>query len=105
MKERAIAELTEFAKESLVQGLYSQRAALLEVHRKAQEELVALETRIVALGLPDRIKAYEKRIAELESQVDSRNEEVRVLTQTTLQILRQRLEEEKQKQIAPGRFN
>jgi hypothetical protein len=66
MKERALAELTSFARESLVQGLYSQRAALLETHKKAQQELAELEARVVALRLPERIQVYETRIAELE---------------------------------------
>ncbi len=105
MKERALADLTDFAKQSLVQGLYSQSSALLEVHQKAQQELAELEARVVALRLPDRIHAYEKRIAELESQLDSRSDELHELTQATLQVLRQRLEEEKEKEKKPGRFN
>jgi len=105
IRERALAELTDFAKQSLVQGLYSQRAALLEIHKKAQQELAELETRVVALHLPDRIQAYEKRIAELESQLETRGDELRELTHATLQVLRQKLEEEKQKQEKPSRFN
>ena len=105
MKERALADLTDFAKQSLVQGLYSQRAALLEVHQQAQQELAALESRVVALHLPERIQAYEKRIAELEGELASRSDELRELTLATLQVLRQKLEEEKQKESKPGRFN
>ena len=106
MKERALADLTDFAKQSLVQGLYSQRAALLEVHQKAQEELVALEARVVALHLPERIAAYEKRIAELEGELATRGDELRELTMATLNVLREKLEEEKKKQQGhPNRFN
>lgn len=106
IKARALEELTTFAKESLVQGLYSQRAALLETHQKAQLELAELEARVVALRLPDRIQAYEKRIAELESQLETRGDELRELTHATLQLLRQKLDEEKQKDPRePRRFN
>jgi hypothetical protein len=105
MKERALADLTDFAKQSLVQGLYSQRAALLEVHQKAQEELAQLESRVVALRLPERIQAYEKRISELEGQLETRGDELRELTHATLQVLRQRLEEERQKEGKPARLN
>jgi len=105
LKERALADLTDFAKQSLVQGLYSQRAALLETHQKAQEELAQLEARVVALRLPERIQAYETRIAELEGQLTNRSDELRELTLATLQVLRQKLEEEKQKETKPGRFN
>ena len=108
LKERALAELTDFAKQSLVQGLYSQRTALLEAHQKAQQELAELEARVVALHLPDRIQAYEKRIAELEKELETRSDELHELTQATLQVLRQKLEEEKQKEQKEqkaGRFN
>ena len=105
MKERALAELTSFAKQSLVQGLYSQRVALLEAQQKAQQELAELENRLVALHLPDRIQAYEKRIAELEKELETRSDELRELTHATLQVLRQKLEEEKLKEEKTSRLN
>ena len=105
IKERALAELTSFAKESLVQGLYSQRAALLAVHEQAQKELAELEARVVALHLPERIEVYQKRIAELERKLETRGDELHELTQATLQLFRQKLEEEKQKVKPPERFN
>jgi hypothetical protein len=96
LKERALAELTEFAKESLVQGLVSQRNLLLETHQKAQQELATLEARLVSLHLSDRVQAYERRIAELEKELDSRSGELRELTSATLLLLRRKLEEERQ---------
>ena len=105
LKERALAELTEFAKQSLVQGLYSQRNTLLEAQQKAQRELVELESRLVALQLPDRIQAYEKRVAELEKELETRSGEVRELTSATLLLLRRKLEEEKQLERKTSRFN
>jgi len=105
MKQRALEELADFAKQSLVQGLYSQRAALLEAHQKAQQELAEIEARVVALHLPERIQAYEKRIAELEKELETRGDELRELTHATLQVLRQRLEEEKQAARLSGRLN
>lgn len=105
LKERALAELTEFAKQSLVQGLYSQRNALLETQRQAQQELAQLEARLVALQLPDRIQAYEKRIADLELELASRSGEVRELISATLSLMRQKLEQEKQLERKTGRLN
>ena len=105
LKERALAELTEFAKQSLVQGLFSQRNVLLETHQKAQLELAELEARLVSLHLSDRVQAYEKRIAELEKELESRSGEVRELTRATLLLLRKKLEEEKQLERKTGRFN
>jgi hypothetical protein len=105
LKERALAELTNFAKESLVQGLFSQREALLEAQRRAQQDLVQLEARLANLDLPDRIHAYEVRIAELERQLASRGDEVEGLANVTLQLLRQKLAEERRQASSTPRFN
>jgi hypothetical protein len=105
LKELALAELTEFAKQSLVQGLYSQRNALLETHQKAQQELAELEARLVSLHLSDRVQAYEQHIGELEKQLETRSGEVRELTTATLLLLRRKLEEEKQLEHKTSRFN
>jgi hypothetical protein len=105
LKERALAELTDFAKQSLVQGLYSQRAALLEAQKQAQLELAELEARVMALRLPERIHAYEQRIADLEAQLETRGEEFREVAQATIKALRQKLETEKLKAEKPSSFN
>jgi concanavalin A-like lectin/glucanase superfamily protein len=105
LKQRALAELTDFAKESLVQGLYSQRQALLKAQQSAQQELAELESRLSALHLPDRVHAYQKRIAELEAKLETRDDEMRELTTATLLLLRQKLEEEKQHVHERSRFN
>ena len=105
LKDQALQQLTEFAKESLVQGLYSQRKALLEAQQKAQQEIAQLESRLAAAELPERVRAYEKRIAELEGELDSKSEEVKELTKATLVLLRQKLEEEKQMEQKARRFN
>jgi hypothetical protein len=41
----------------------------------------------------------------LEGELTNRSDELRELTLATLQVLRQKLEEEKQKETKPGRFN
>lgn len=107
VRDQAVAEITEFAKQSLVQGLYSQRMALLETQKKAQQEIIELEARLGVLQLPlqDRIRAYEKRIIELESELGSRGEEMRELTQITIRLVREKLEEEKQRERLGNRFN
>lgn len=105
MKDQALAELTSFAKESLVQGLFSQRAALLEAQKQAHQELAQLEARLANLDVHDRILAYESRIADLEQQITSRGEQVEKLTKVTLQLLRKKLAEEKEEEASGSRFN
>jgi hypothetical protein len=105
LKQQALEELTEFAKESLVQGLFTQRAALLEANRKAQAELTTLEERLASLSIGERIRAYEERIENLEQQLATRGSEVKELTSATLKLLRAKLEEERRKATPPSRFN
>ena len=105
LKEKLVPELAEFAKHGLVQGLYTQRNELVETQRRAQQELAELETRLAGLQLPlqERIRVYEQRINELEKELETRGEEMRELIRTTLLLVRQRLEEEKEKGRAqPG---
>jgi hypothetical protein len=103
--EKVGPELTEFAKQALVQGLYSQRQKLLETQKQAQAALSELELRLNELQLPvqERIQAYEKRVAELEKKLETRDDEMRELTQATLLLIRQKLEQEKN--YPGGRFS
>ena len=107
LREKLMPELAEFAKQSLVQGLYAQRNALLETQQAAQRALVELEARLAALQLPlpKRIRAYERRIAELEKEVETQGDEMRELTRATLVLVRKKLEDERQRERAPSRFN
>jgi len=107
LREKMASELTEFAKQSLVQGLYSQRSKLIEAQQKAQQELADLETRLASLHLPlqGRIRAYETRIAELEKALDTRDEEMREMIRATLLLVRERLKNEKAGGYEAPRFN
>ena len=101
------AELTEFAKQELVQGLYSQRQALIETQKMAEQRLAELEKWLGQLQLPlqDRIRAYEERIAGLEKELVSKDESVRELTKATLLLVRRKLEEEKERERTFTRFS
>jgi len=107
LREKMIPELTEFAKQSLVQGLVTQRNLLLETQRKAQQALLELESRMSVLQTPlqERIRVYETRIAELEQAVQTQGEEVRELTRATLALVRTKLAEERGNQQLHPQFN
>jgi hypothetical protein len=104
--EKVGPELVEFAKQTLVQGLYTQRNELMETQDRARQTLMELESRLSELHLPaqERIRAYEKRIGELEQELQSRSIEMRELTQATLLLVRQRLDQERVQQ-QHRRFN
>lgn len=105
LREKIMPELTEFAKQSLVQGLYAQRNVLLDTQRKAHSAIEELESKLADLHLPlrERIRAYEKRIGELEKEVETQGEEMRELTRVTLELMRKKLENERER--AGSRFN
>jgi hypothetical protein len=98
LDEKVGPELRQFAKEALVQGLYHQRNALIETQKRAQQALAELENRLSELHLPvhERIRAYEKRISELEKELETRDEEMRELTRATLLLVKQKLEQERE---------
>ena len=103
LREKLMPELLDFAKQSLVQGLYAQRSALIETQQMAQKTLEELEGRLASLQLssPERIRAYEQRIAELEKEVATQGENVREVTRATLDLLRQKkLERERTSNIS-----
>ena len=96
LREKLMPELTEFVKQSLVQGLAAQRDALLAMQQQAMHSLIEMESRLAALQSPmqDRIRAYETRITELEKEISVQGTEMRELTRTILQLMRKKLEEE-----------
>jgi len=98
LDEKVGPELRQFAKEALVQGLYHQRNSLMETQKRAQLALAELESRLAELHLPvhERIRAYENRIAELEKELETRDEEMRELTRATLLLVKQKLEKERE---------
>ena len=97
LRERLMPELTEFVKQSLVQGLAAQRDALLAMQQQALQSVVELESRLIALQAPlqERIRTYETRIGELEKDLAAQNVEMRELTRTILELMRKRLAEER----------
>lgn len=98
LREKLLPELTEFVKQSLVQGLAAQRDALLAMQQQAMQSLIEMESRLAALQAPmqDRIRAYENRISELEKELSVQGAEMRELTRAILQMMRKKLEEEQQ---------
>jgi hypothetical protein len=107
LREKLMPELTEFAKQSLVQGLFAQRNTLLETQFRAQQALAELESRLSSLQTPlqERIRIYEQRIVELEREVETQGEEVRELTRATLTLVRRKLDDERESQRLQSRFN
>jgi hypothetical protein len=95
--ERAHAAIRSGAlgwmREKLFQTLFRHRAELLSAQQKAEAEMRELDQRLERLHTPlqERIQGYEKRIAELESQLAAKGEENRELLDARLAVARQQL--------------
>lgn len=77
----------------IFQTLFHQRADLLSVHQRAEAEMHELEQRLEQLHVPlqERIRAYEKRIQELEQELAAKGEENRELLGARITATRQQL--------------
>ena len=88
LREKIASDLTEFAKQRLVQGLYSQRKELADTQQNAAAEMAELEERLERIHAPlqDRLRAYETRIAELEKELTRKGEENSELIKAKIQV-------------------
>ncbi len=94
-----IAQLARWLSERMTQKLISQRAQLLDAHQHAALEIAELEARLEKIHAPlqERLRAYEKRIAELEKDLLVKGEENRELIKAKLEVARKQLEIERGK--------
>jgi hypothetical protein len=92
-------QLAQWWSNRLTQKLVSQRARLLDAHQSAAIEIAELEARLERVHAPlqERLQAYEKRIAELEKELEVKGDENRELIKAKIQIARKQLEIERGK--------
>ena len=91
------SHLIEALKDAVVQELASQRRELLAGQQQAAAELTELARRLEAVQTPmlERLRAYEKRIAELEKELSEQSKENRELLQLKIEMTRRQLESER----------
>jgi predicted RNase H-like nuclease (RuvC/YqgF family) len=91
------SHLVEALKDAVVQELASQRRELLAGQQQAAAELTELARRLEAVQTPmlERLRAYEKRIAELEKELSEQSKENRELLQLKIEMTRRQLESER----------
>lgn len=85
-------------REKFIHALFRQRGQLLSTQQKAEAEMRELELRLQQLHTPlqERIKAYEKRIEDLEKDLASKGEENRELIGARITLAKQQLLAERQ---------
>jgi membrane-associated HD superfamily phosphohydrolase len=90
--------LKEFIRKSMGILLW-QRKMLLDTQQQAEMEVVAFEKRLAKMNAPlqDRICAYEKLIADLQSELAAERQQSAGVIQAQIDLTRQRLDRERKK--------
>jgi endonuclease/exonuclease/phosphatase family metal-dependent hydrolase len=97
LREKLIPHLARLMMNKLVRALIFQRRDLLETQRKAATQMNQLEERLNKLPprMKGRLRAYERRIAELEKDLADKGEENRELIRAQIVLMKKELAEEK----------
>ena len=100
LRTALIPHLARWIMNQTIGRLLWQRRHLFETQQRAEQALLELEQRLVAVQAPaeDRLKAYEERIAELEKDLTAKGEENRELIKATIEMARKRMEAERSKE-------
>jgi hypothetical protein len=99
LRAGVMQQVSNVLQEKLVHGLVNQRKELIEAQQAAAVEMADLEKRLNELQAPlqDRLRAYEGRIAELESALAAKDEQNRELIKAKIALVRQQLAAEQAK--------
>ncbi len=94
-----LPKLARWLNQRLVRGLLVQRASWIDTQRQAELAIAEFENRLIKVRAPleERLKAYEKRIVELENELAAKGEENRELLKATIATARKKLEAERSK--------
>jgi hypothetical protein len=86
-------------KERVVGTLFRHRSELLSAQERAEAEMRALELRLEQLHTPlaERLRAYERRIEDLERELAARGEENRELIGARIAVTRSHLSRERER--------
>lgn len=84
-------------KHQFTQRLLTERTRMLEAQASAADELAELERRLDELHAPlqERLRAYEKRVKELELSLAAKGRENRQLLEAKIQLTRKQIEAER----------
>lgn len=90
-------QLIEALKDAVVQELAAQRRELLAGQQAAAAELTELARRLESAQTPllERLRAYEQRVAELETELSEQSKENRELLKLKIDQLREQVEAER----------
>jgi hypothetical protein len=93
LRARVAPHLARLLTDKLVRRLLSQRSSLLDTQEMAAAEMAELEARLEKMHAPlqERLRAYERRIAELEQELARKGEENQELIKVKIALARNQL--------------
>jgi len=97
LRTGALAQFSVWLKQHFVRGMISERSQMLDAQKAAATEMAELERRLDELHAPlqERLRAYEKRVSELEKTLAAKGAENRELIQAKIQLTRKQMETER----------
>jgi hypothetical protein len=97
LRSSLLPHLARWMSNELVQRLLLQRSEILSSQQKAEKDVADLVERLDHLQAPleDRLRAYQERIAELETELAAKGEQNVELIKAKIETTRKRLEGER----------
>ena len=97
LRGNLLAHMSRWMMNEMVQRLLSQRSVILTSQEKAEKEVAELALRLDQLHAPleERLRAYEKRIAELEAELAAKGKQNAELIKAKIETTRKHLEGER----------
>lgn len=97
LRTKMLPHLARGVVQEFAQRLLSQRREILTEHQTAEQEVAELADRLQQVHAPleERLRAYEKRIAELEAELAEKGEQNLALIRARIDSTRQKLDSER----------
>ena len=97
LRSSLLPHMARWMMNELVQRLLSQRSAMATSQQQAESEMAELVQRLDRLHAPleDRLRAYEKRIAELEAELAAKGQQNAELIKAKIETTRKKMEVER----------
>ena len=104
LRTRMLPHLARWMVQEFTQRLLLQRREIISDHQTAEREVAELAERLehVHAPLEERLRAYEKRIAELEAELAAKGEQNLELIKARIETTRRKLEGERTHETLPG---
>ena len=97
LRARMLPQLARWMVSEMFQRLLSHRSLLASTNQQAEREVAELAARLDSIHAPleERLRAYQRRITELEAELAVKEEQNRALIQAQIETARRRLEQER----------